>query len=212
MRACGTTRSRGNPATGSTATRNWRSSPRSRPAGGVPTWLGAHAVPPEFDSADAYWTSPWPRCSPRWRRAPRRRTSSWREGAFDVGRHAATSRPAVSTGSRCACTPTSSPRRAGSSWRSSSAPAAWTTSRRPGRGGRVPWRRATSPPSCFRLPRSPWAVRCRPAGRSSMRAPRSRSRPTSTPGAPTRRACRSPATSRARRSGSRPPRPSPPAR
>ena len=25
-----------------------------RTAGGVPTWLGAHAVPPEFDSADAY--------------------------------------------------------------------------------------------------------------------------------------------------------------
>ncbi len=25
-----------------------------RDAGGVPTWLGAHAVPPEFDSADAY--------------------------------------------------------------------------------------------------------------------------------------------------------------
>src|SRR6478736_1818386 len=23
-------------------------------AGGIPTWLGAHAVPPEFDSADAY--------------------------------------------------------------------------------------------------------------------------------------------------------------
>src|SRR4029453_11098566 len=23
-------------------------------AGGVPTWLGAHAVPPEFDDADAY--------------------------------------------------------------------------------------------------------------------------------------------------------------
>src|SRR5207302_8133211 len=25
-----------------------------RDAGGVPTWLGAHAVPPEFDDADAY--------------------------------------------------------------------------------------------------------------------------------------------------------------
>src|SRR5205807_6432880 len=23
-------------------------------AGGIPTWLGAHAVPPEFDDADAY--------------------------------------------------------------------------------------------------------------------------------------------------------------
>ena len=27
---------------------------RSREAGGIPTWLGAHAVPPEFDDADAY--------------------------------------------------------------------------------------------------------------------------------------------------------------
>src|SRR5207342_119594 len=25
-----------------------------REAGGIPTWLGAHAVPPEFDDADAY--------------------------------------------------------------------------------------------------------------------------------------------------------------
>src|SRR5205085_7800744 len=25
-----------------------------RAAGGIPTWLGAHAVPPEFDDADAY--------------------------------------------------------------------------------------------------------------------------------------------------------------
>src|SRR5438093_11878499 len=25
-----------------------------RDAGGIPTWLGAHAVPPEFDHADAY--------------------------------------------------------------------------------------------------------------------------------------------------------------
>ena len=25
-----------------------------RDAGGIPSWLGAHAVPPEFDDADAY--------------------------------------------------------------------------------------------------------------------------------------------------------------
>ena len=41
-------------ATGSTATRSSPSCARSRAAGGIPTWLGAHAVPPEFDSADAY--------------------------------------------------------------------------------------------------------------------------------------------------------------
>ncbi len=30
------------------------SSARSRAAGGIPTWLGAHAVPPEHEDADAY--------------------------------------------------------------------------------------------------------------------------------------------------------------
>ena len=47
-------RSRGSRATGSTATPSSRRCARSRAAGGVPTWLGAHAVPPEFDDADAY--------------------------------------------------------------------------------------------------------------------------------------------------------------
>ena len=46
--------SRPSPATGSTATRSSRSCGRYVPAGGIPTWLGAHAVPPEFHDADAY--------------------------------------------------------------------------------------------------------------------------------------------------------------
>ena len=47
-------RGRASRATGSTARPSSRRSRRSRGAGGVPTWLGAHAVPPEFDDADAY--------------------------------------------------------------------------------------------------------------------------------------------------------------
>ena len=47
-------RSRGRAATASTTTPSSRSSRRSRAAGGIPTWLGAHAVPPEHPDADAY--------------------------------------------------------------------------------------------------------------------------------------------------------------
>ena len=35
-------------------TRSSLSFARFEPAGAFPTWLGAHAVPPEFDDADAY--------------------------------------------------------------------------------------------------------------------------------------------------------------
>ncbi len=53
---CATARrpGRGSRATGSTATRSSRHCGAVRAAGGSPTWLGAHAVPPEFDDADAY--------------------------------------------------------------------------------------------------------------------------------------------------------------
>ena len=52
---CGHTarrRSRASRATASTATPSSRSCAAIRAAGGVPTWLGAHTVPPEFDDAD----------------------------------------------------------------------------------------------------------------------------------------------------------------
>ena len=52
--APGRPRSKGSPATGSIARRSSILCGRSRTAGGIPTWLGAHAVPPEFDDADAY--------------------------------------------------------------------------------------------------------------------------------------------------------------
>ena len=48
-------RSRRSRATGSTATPSSRRSVPCATAGGIPTWLGAHAVPPEFEGdADAY--------------------------------------------------------------------------------------------------------------------------------------------------------------
>ena len=48
-------RSRRSRATGSTARPSSRRCARSATPGGIPTWLGAHAVPPEFDGdADAY--------------------------------------------------------------------------------------------------------------------------------------------------------------
>ena len=50
----GRRRSRRSPATGSIATRSSRRSQAIAAAGGHPTFLGAHAVPPELDDADAY--------------------------------------------------------------------------------------------------------------------------------------------------------------
>ena len=46
--------SRGSPATGSTGRPSSASLRAVRAAGGVPTWLGAHAVPPEHADADSY--------------------------------------------------------------------------------------------------------------------------------------------------------------
>ena len=46
--------SRESRATASTARPSWRRCARSRAAGGIPTWLGAHATPPGYANADAY--------------------------------------------------------------------------------------------------------------------------------------------------------------
>ena len=104
-----------------------------RDAGGVPTWLGAHAVPPEFDGdADAYLDFALAEVLPEaaqarrgGRRLPRARRV--RRGAGAPLPRGVPRRP----GSRCACTATSSPSRARSRSRSSSARARSTTSRRP---------------------------------------------------------------------------------
>ncbi len=54
MRACGTTTFEGKSGYGLDRDTELAQLRAVRDAGGVPTWLGAHAVPPEFDSADAY--------------------------------------------------------------------------------------------------------------------------------------------------------------
>ncbi|MGI8422431.1 MAG: imidazolonepropionase [Gaiellaceae bacterium] len=54
MRAAGTTTWEGKSGYGLDRDAELASLRAVRDAGGVPTWLGAHTVPPEFDSADAY--------------------------------------------------------------------------------------------------------------------------------------------------------------
>ena len=101
-------------------------------AGGVPTWLGAHAVPPEFPDADAYLDFALAEVLPEAARArrgrgrlPRARCLRRRAGAAVP--HRLPRRRARAP----ARTATSSPSRARSRSPSSSAPARSTTSRRP---------------------------------------------------------------------------------
>jgi imidazolonepropionase len=54
MLAAGTTTWEGKSGYGLDRVTELRSLTAIRDAGGVPTWLGAHAVPPEFDDGDAY--------------------------------------------------------------------------------------------------------------------------------------------------------------
>ena len=116
-----------------------------RAAGGIPTWLGAHTVPPEFDDADAYLDFLARGGPARGRASSRRRPTSSSSAARSTPlRRGATSRRAAMRGSRCACTATSSPSRARSGSRSSSARARSTTSRRRGRPASRSSPRATS--------------------------------------------------------------------
>ena len=158
-------------------------------------------------------TSCSPTCSRRPPRSPRRPTSSSSAARSTPTRRGATSSRAATPGSRCACTATSSRRPVRSRSRSSSARAPSTTSRRPGPTGSrrsprsdvvgvlLPGERALPGPAD-----AAWRAR------SSTRARRSRSRPTSTPAARSARACRSSARSPRRRCRSRRRRRSPRAR
>ena len=92
-------RSRRSPATGSTARPSSRRCARSRPRAELPTWLGAHAVPPEFDDADAYLDFAARRGAARGRASsPRPPTSSSSAARSTPSRRAATSRPAATAG------------------------------------------------------------------------------------------------------------------
>ena len=77
----------------------------------LPTWLGAHAVPPEFADADAYLDFALAEVLPEAARSPRRQTSSSSGARSTPLRPGATWRRAERPASRCACTRTSSPRR-----------------------------------------------------------------------------------------------------
>ena len=114
-----------------------RIAPRGRGAQAAsPTWLGAHAVPPEHADADAYLDFALAEVLPDARASsPRPPTSSSSAARSTPRRRAATSRPAARRVSRCACTATSSPSAAPSRSRSSSARARSTISRRPARTG-----------------------------------------------------------------------------
>ena len=197
--------SRASPATGSTAT---PSSPRSRPsraAGGVPTWLGAHAVPPESDDADAYLDFALAEVLPRAARA-RRGGGRLRRGRR-VQRRAGAPLPDRLPRGRPGPPPARRPvqraraRRARDRARRAldRPPRGDRRERRPRARRERRHRRAAA-----RRARSSSTGRCRPRERSPTPAPRSRSRPTSTPAAPSARACRSSARSPARSSTSRP--------
>ena len=151
-------------------------------AGGVPTWLGAHTVPPEHPDADAYVDLVIAEVLPDAARIATAADVFVERGTFDVEQARRYLEACRGPGSRCACTATSSPRSARSSSRSSSARARSTTSRRRARRASRRSRRATSSACCSRSARSSSGARCLPPARSSTRARRSRSRPTSTPG------------------------------
>ena len=183
-----------------------------RDAGGVPTWLGAHAVPPEFADADAYLDFALAEVLPEAAEIAEAADVFLERGAFD----AAQARRYLE-----AC------RDAGLALRlhgdqfteSGAIPLAvelggplGRPSRGDGRGGDPgARRRATSSACSCRRARSSSTGRCRRRERSSTPAPRSRSRPTSTRAAPSARACRSSARSRRRSCICRRRRRSPPA-
>ena len=84
----------------------------------VPTFLGAHEVPPEHRERRERYVDPRERDDPEVARAARHlRTSSARRACSRWRRAAASWRPRARPGSRCAFTRTSWPGRAARSWR-----------------------------------------------------------------------------------------------
>ncbi len=118
-------------------------------AGGVPTWLGAHAVPPEFDDADAYLDFALAEVLPEALRESRRRLMSSSSAARSMrSRRAAISRRVETPGSHCASTATSSASPEPFRSRSSSGHAPSTIWRRPERTARTRSRAPRSSACC----------------------------------------------------------------
>ena len=178
-----------------------------RAAGGIPTWLGAHAVPPEHPDADRYLDFALAEVLPEAAQIAEAADVFLERGAFDAVQARRYLTGAATPGWRSACTAISSPSRGRSRSRSSSGRARSTTSRRQAQTGSPRWPRATSPGCCSRRALSSSTARCRLRGRSSTPARPSPSRPTSTPGARSARASRSSARSPRPSSASTRPRP-----
>ena len=152
--------------------------------GGIPTWLGAHAVPPEHPDADAYVDWLIEEVLPDAARIAVAADVFVERGTFDVEQARRYLRaPAATRGSRCGCTATSSRRSAPCRSPSSSARAPSTTSRRRAPDGVAALAAsdvvAVLLPHRGALPRSADAARHE---RSSTRARRSRSRTDFNPG------------------------------
>ena len=203
---CGTARrrSRRSLAMGSTARPSWHPCARSPAEGGVPTFLGAHAVPPEHDSADEYLDWLIAEVLPEAATIAEAADVFLERGAFDAvqarplsrGRarpraRATAARRPVHGGGR------DPPRdRAG---RPLGRPSGGDGTRRRACAGGERRRRAC----CCPRARSSSAARCRQPARSSTQAPQSHLQRTSTRAARSARACRSSARSHARSSGFR---------
>ena len=111
-------------------------------AGGIPTYLGAHAVPPEFPDGDAYLDFALAEVLPEAAALAEAADVFVEQGRVRRRPGAALPRPrAARPGWRFVSMPTSSARRAGSSSPSSSARAASTTWRQPGQTAFEPLRR-----------------------------------------------------------------------
>ena len=188
-------RSRGSRATGSTATRSWLSSPRSPRRAASRRGSARMPFRPSSTTRTRTWTSRSRRCCPRRRRSPRRPTSS-SSAAHSTSQQARRYLEACRE-RRARASPARRPvHRGGRRSRSRSSSARASVDHLEATGDEGVRALAASDVAGVLLPspRSSSAGRCRPAARSSMRARPSRSRPTSTPGARSARACRSSAT------------------
>ena len=136
-----------------------------RAAGGVPTWLGAHAVPPEFPDADAYLDFALAEVLPEVVGLAEAADVFVENGAFDVLTRAPVPGRLLSTpGSHSVSTATSSRSRERCRSRSSSARARSTTWRQPVTRAFEHSPVATSPRCCSPRARSSWDGGCRRGG------------------------------------------------
>ena len=138
-----------------------------REAGGSPTWLGAHAVPPEFADADAYLDFALAEVLPEAAKIAEAADVFLERGAFDAAQAQALPR-GMPRGRPPAPPPRGPVHRGRRRRRSPSSSDAVSVDHLEATGpGRAyePWPRATSQPFCSRSPRSSSTARCRPGER-----------------------------------------------